>query len=87
MSTGKSIFYSVSTIGTKGQVVIPAEAREQMGLNPGEKVIIFSKHHPAGGPGLVCICPIKSAEKLLSALTEQVSITQRALSFAKEDKH
>jgi AbrB family looped-hinge helix DNA binding protein len=84
MPTEKSIVYSVSTIGTKGQIVIPVEAREEMGLNPGEKVIIFSKRHHAGGPGLVCLCPIKSAEKLLSVLTEQVSLTQRAINSAKD---
>ncbi|MBC7746734.1 AbrB/MazE/SpoVT family DNA-binding domain-containing protein [Pedobacter sp.] len=27
------------TIGPKGQVVIPVEAREKMGLNPGDKLV------------------------------------------------
>lgn len=30
-----------TTVGPKGQVVIPVEAREKMGLNPGDKVIVL----------------------------------------------
>lgn len=35
-----------STIGPKGQVVIPVEAREQMGVKPGDKlVVLYMKDH------------------------------------------
>jgi len=30
-----------TTVGPKGQVVIPVEAREKMGLAPGDKVIVL----------------------------------------------
>lgn len=30
-----------TTVGPKGQVVIPVEAREKMGLKPGDKVIVL----------------------------------------------
>lgn len=33
-------FYGSATVGTKGQVVIPAEAREELKLKEGDKVII-----------------------------------------------
>ena len=29
----------IATIGPKGQVVIPAEAREKMGIEPGDKLV------------------------------------------------
>jgi len=32
--------YGVGKIGPKGQVVIPAEARDKIGFNPGDKVMI-----------------------------------------------
>ncbi|MDR0591060.1 MAG: AbrB/MazE/SpoVT family DNA-binding domain-containing protein [Candidatus Nomurabacteria bacterium] len=32
--------YGVGKIGPKGQVVIPAEAREQLGLKPGGRVVV-----------------------------------------------
>lgn len=34
------------TIGPKGQVVIPAEAREKMGIKPGDKVVaLYQEDH------------------------------------------
>lgn len=35
-------FWGSATIGTKGQFVIPAEAREQLGLSEGDKLLIMS---------------------------------------------
>jgi AbrB family looped-hinge helix DNA binding protein len=37
-------FFGTSTIGERGQVVIPAEARNEMGYAPGDKVLIM--RHP-----------------------------------------
>ncbi len=38
--TGKRIqLAGTATVGPKGQVVIPADAREKMGINPGDKLI------------------------------------------------
>lgn len=34
-------FYGATTLGEKGQVVIPAEAREAMGLKKGDKLLVF----------------------------------------------
>ncbi len=38
-------FFGKVPVGTKGQIVIPAEARKAMGIKPGDSVIIIS------GPG------------------------------------
>jgi len=86
MGPGASSFYGVATVGTKGQIVIPAEAREEMNLHPGEKVIIFGKKNTLKDDGMVCICPISTAEKFLAALTKHASETQAALEQAKESK-
>jgi len=37
-------FYGSCTVGERGQIVIPAEARAEMGFHPGEKVVIM--RHP-----------------------------------------
>jgi AbrB family looped-hinge helix DNA binding protein len=37
-------FYGASTVGERGQIVIPAEARAEIGFNPGDKVVIM--RHP-----------------------------------------
>ena len=38
---GGEQFYGATTLGEKGQVVIPAEAREAMGLKKGDKLLVF----------------------------------------------
>ena len=37
-------FYGTCTVGERGQIVIPVEARSEMGIQPGEKVVIM--RHP-----------------------------------------
>ena len=34
-------FYGTATLGEKGQVVIPAKARESMGIKKGDKLLVF----------------------------------------------
>lgn len=34
-------FIGLATVGTKGQIVIPAEAREELGINEGDKLLIL----------------------------------------------
>ena len=37
----KRKFYGSTTVGERGQVVVPAEAREDLGLEKGEKMLVF----------------------------------------------
>jgi AbrB family looped-hinge helix DNA binding protein len=41
----RDVFYGTATIGERGQIVIPAEAREDMDIKAGEKLLIMK--HPA----------------------------------------
>lgn len=45
-------FYGSSTVGERGQVVIPVEARKELGLEIGDKVMVFGSHH---GNGLIML--------------------------------
>jgi AbrB family looped-hinge helix DNA binding protein len=36
-------FYGTTTMGARGQVVIPAQARKDLGLNPGDQLVVMSK--------------------------------------------
>lgn len=38
-------FVGSVTIGERGQIVIPAEARKEFGLEVGDKLLVFSRHH------------------------------------------
>lgn len=40
--------YGTATVGTKGQVVIPAEAREELNLKPGDRLYVVDAMHGAG---------------------------------------
>lgn len=38
------LFYGSVTVGERGQIVIPAEARAELNMNPGDKLIVM--RHP-----------------------------------------
>lgn len=67
------IFIGSVTVGERGQVVIPAEARERSGIEPGDKLLSFV--HPAGG-GVIFV-------KLdaLAAVSEELRQIMEALSL------
>ncbi len=35
--------YGTTTMGARGQVVIPAEARKELGLKPGDRILVMGK--------------------------------------------
>lgn len=57
-------FIGVTTLGEKGQVVIPAEIRKKLKLKTGEKLIVFAKDE-----GMIGLSKISSLEKFASHLT------------------
>ena len=50
----KMKFWGAGTVGTKGQVVIPAEAREALNIKEGDKLLMVSAAH---GKALMIIKP------------------------------
>ncbi len=75
---GTPKFYGAVVVGERGQIVIPAEARRNMKINPGEKLIIL------GGPqrrGLM----ITKAESILEFLGKAVEHTTHFESMLKTD--
>lgn len=47
MEFDKCFFGSV-TVGERGQIVIPAEARAELGMMPGDKLVIMKHPHHNG---------------------------------------
>lgn len=41
-------FFSITTIGERGQVVIPKDAREALGLSAGDKLVVLPSRHGNG---------------------------------------
>jgi AbrB family looped-hinge helix DNA binding protein len=56
------------TLGERGQVVIPAALRERLRLNPGDKLMIFSKHDQ-----MLCMIPASNMRHMVDILTAQLA--------------
>jgi len=59
--------YGTATVGEKGQVVIPAEARESMKLKKGDKLLVFGM-----GDDMIAFSKISQLEKFASHLSERL---------------
>lgn len=63
--------YGIVTIGERGQVVIPVQARKELGLEPSAKLLVFGKPH---GDGSLILTRAESVTnivaKAMSYLTE-----------------
>ncbi len=77
----KPAFYGTATIGTKGQIVIPAEAREDLGFKTGDKVVVIGiKEH-----GMVGICNLESVEKMFAQMSERLETMRQVIDKTKEE--
>lgn len=65
------LFMGSVTVGERGQVVIPAEARETLGIGAGDKLLVFL--HPAGpGVALVKVAMLEEAAAMLKRLAQEI---------------
>jgi len=60
-------FFGTTTIGEKGQVVIPAEAREAMKLNKGDKLLVFGMGHD-----MIAFTKLSQVEQFASHLSQKL---------------
>jgi len=74
----KQLFYGTTTLGEKGQVVIPAEARESMKLKKGEKLLVFSM-----GKGMLAFSKLENLAKFEKHMTERLEAIRKAVKNAK----
>ncbi len=42
------LFYGTVTVGERGQIVVPAQARADFDINPGDKLLVFGHPHQIG---------------------------------------
>jgi len=42
------LFYGTVTVGERGQIVVPAQARADLDINPGNKLLVFGHPHQLG---------------------------------------
>lgn len=73
-------FLGSATVGERGQVAIPTEARRAYGLEPGEKVLFFAAPKGFG------VVMVKAAElsRLLEHLSDKVKSIDELLKQAED---
>jgi AbrB family looped-hinge helix DNA binding protein len=71
-------FFGKVPVGTKGQIVIPAEARKSMGIKPGDSVIVISG--PPHQDKLISIIPEEEFNKFLKFFEDHVTNLKKAVS-------
>lgn len=62
-------FFGSATVGERGQIVIPSEARKRYGINPGDKVLVMGHPNNAGG---VWICKIDAVREVFSSMLTEL---------------
>ena len=72
-------FYGSVTVGERGQIVIPAEARTELGYGPGDKLLIV--RHP-NHKGLM-VFKLDHAKKFLEELSNAIDHASQPIN--KED--
>ena len=74
----KHSFYGTTTLGEKGQVVIPAEARTAMKLKKGEKLLVFSM-----GRGMLALAKLDHLAKFEKHMSERLEAIRKAVKSTK----
>lgn len=68
-------FLGSATVGERGQIVIPADARREFGLEIGEKIMVFASRH---GSGLILIKADQVTRMLSDTIDQLGKIVQES---------
>ena len=71
---GAREFYGTATLGEKGQIVVPAEAREAMKLAKGEKLLVFGMGHD-----MVVLSKLSHLEEFATHLEERLNAIRKII--------
>lgn len=75
---GSKKLYGTATVGSKGQVVIPADAREELNIQPGDRLYVLGSMH---GNGIVLL-----KEEMLEEIVQQMSVQIEGLREFQKNK-
>lgn len=74
-------FYGTTTIGEKGQVVIPVQARETMGLKKGDKLLVFGM-----GCDMLAFSKLSELEQFASHLATRLDAIREVIKNTNESR-
>ena len=67
-------FFGATTMGERGQIVVPAEAREALNLQKGEKLLVFGL-----GGDMIALTKIDALEKISTHIKERLELAKKTL--------
>ncbi|UCE35977.1 MAG: AbrB/MazE/SpoVT family DNA-binding domain-containing protein [Thermoplasmata archaeon] len=67
----KPEFQGSTTVGERGQIVLPAELRKKHGIKPGDKLLVISNPLPSGA-SIIMLMESSVLNQMLSDMTEQI---------------
>jgi AbrB family looped-hinge helix DNA binding protein len=70
-------FYGTTTLGKKGQVVIPIEARKAMGIKKGDKLLVFGM-----GCDMLAFSKLSKVEQFASHLAKKLNAIRKIIKKA-----
>ena len=70
--------FGVATVGTKGQIVIPSEARKALDIKSGDKLIILSG--PPSRKRMITLAPEDEVARFLKMFEEHIVAVKEELS-------
>jgi AbrB family looped-hinge helix DNA binding protein len=71
-------FYGITTLGEKGQVVVPSEARKAMGLKKGEKLLVLGIGHD-----MLAFSKVANIQHLITKLQSKLQNLKKMVKKAK----
>ena len=75
--------YGVATVGPKGQIVIPVDARRRLGVQTGDKVVIVG---PAHKPQFVGLCNENVFHDLIQKMDEKIATLKTEIQVKSKEK-
>jgi len=66
-TTSKNKIYGSATVGERGQIVIPMDARKSLSIKPGDKLMVFAKSDMIG------LIPMEEFSQILDKMSEAIA--------------
>ncbi|HEX2950682.1 MAG TPA: AbrB/MazE/SpoVT family DNA-binding domain-containing protein [Armatimonadota bacterium] len=79
----EQFFYGSATIGERGQIVIPAEARKDCDIHSGDKLLVF--RHPMH-PNILILARIADMQQIQQQLSRASEVMTRQLEAAESNE-
>ena len=75
------LFYGTVTVGERCQIVVPARARDDYGISPGNKLLVFGHPHKVGLP----IVNVANVGSMMALMEQAIAQVRHELSEADDE--